>query len=858
MRSLPRGTVTFLFTDVEGSTRLLHELGAERYAEVLDSHRRVIRQACGDEGGIEVDTQGDAFFFAFAEAGGAARAARAISGRLIEGPMRVRIGLHTGAPLVGGDGYVGEDVHLGARIAAAGHGGQTLLSRATVDAIGEGHEVRELGEHRLKDIAQAVAIFQLGTDAFPPLKTISNTNLPRPADAFFGRGTELADVLDRVRRKQRLITLAGPGGTGKTRLAIEAATSMLGDFKAGVFWVDLVRVRDPDAVATAVGAVLGTEREVGESIGEREMLLVIDNLEHLIAAAPWVGALVRTCPNLAVIVTSRERMRVRGETVVDVPPLAAADSAELFADRAGLPRTGEIDELCANLEHIPLAVELAAARASSLTPRQIIDRLGQRLDLLEGGRDADPRQRTLRATIDWSYGLLETDEQQLLRRLAVFAGGASLAGIEAVCAADLDAVSSLVDKSLVRFDEERYSMLETVRQYAAEQLAASGETDEVRARHAAFISETFTVGIPELIRGGSAELGTSLVAEFADLQVAFAWLVDRGDAAAAARLVDTVWWFLNEFVGQPRAGLAMCQTLLSMPSLADADRVIVRHREGNFAMQLGDPDRARRAWSDAADLAQRIGDLRRASTAIHNLAVMAEDPHAGLRLFERSLELAPAEDERHANILKWNLAGLKRRTGDVAGGDELHAEVLAWAYRVGDHHYIAAGERDAGDRALQRGDAAEALDRATRSRDVGMAQGETPTALIAEMLRCRALLRLDRFDDAAGSLREALLTADQGDLASDVEVAWTLLSAAAELLAAAGEVDLATTIEASVRHVMRGRPEEPGSHRNHDEWLRKHGVTRPAVADSGDLPTSIGLLRNWLSERGSGDQPGGA
>jgi predicted ATPase/class 3 adenylate cyclase len=846
MRELPSGTVTFLFTDVEGSTRLLQELGAEGYAESLADHRRIIRRACADEGGIEVDTQGDAFLVAFPEAERAARAADAITGSLGDGRIRVRIGLHTGQPLVGKEGYVGEDVHLGARIAAAGHGGQVLLSRATRDAIGEALVVTDLGEHRLKDIGQAVAIFQLGTDPFAPLKTISNTNLPRLTDTFVGRESELADIATRVRSGSRLVSLVGPGGTGKTRLAIEAASSLLADFKAGVFWIDLSAVRDPAAVPGAVAATLTTEGDLEAHIGEREMLLVLDNLEQVIDSAPWIASLVRACPNLAVLATSRERLRVRGESLVEVPPLGDTDSGQLFADRSGMPRSADSDELCARLEHLPLAVELAAARTASLTPRQILDRLAQRLDLLKGGRDADPRQRTLRATIDWSHGLLDARDRRLLRRLSVFAGGTMLAGVEEVCEGDVDTIESLIDKSLVRSLGGRYTMLETVREYAAEQLKSSGESDAQHARHAAFIRDLMAARIPEVDAGTDDEVGPLLVAEFGNLQAAFAWLVDSGDAAGAAVFIDTVWRFLSQFLSQNRAGLAMCEAVLAMPGLADADRAMIWHREGNFAVQLADRDRARRAWTDAASLAQRIGDVARDGHVLQNLSLITVDPVEAAQLFERSLGLAPPESEREAYKAQWNLAGLKRLAGDAAAADAIIAEFVSWATRVGDYEYIVMGQVEMGERALQRGNAAEALERATRARDLSAARDHAILALIAETLRCRAAARLKLDDDAIHSLANVMELIRHGDIEADEEIAVAAVNTAAELFAAIGEVQLASRLEAVRRRVIQGWPVLRDDESFHDDWLRTHGVEITTGPADVDLTAALDMIRDWL------------
>ncbi len=287
---LPSGTVTFLFTDVEGSTKLLHDLGAMAYAGALAEHRRLIRDACAAEGGVEVDTQGDAFFFAFPTAPGAIAAAGAMTEALAQGPIQVRIGLHTGSPLVTSEGYVGDDVHFAARVASSGHGGQVILSAATAELVE--FQLTDLGEHRLKDLAGSVPIFQLGTASFPPLKTISNTNLPQPASSFVGRDAEVADVVSLLNDGARLVTLSGPGGTGKTRLAIEAAAELVPSFKAGVFWVGLATLRDPTLVTETIAQTLGAKDGLAEHIGEREMLLLLDNLEQVIDCAPALSELL--------------------------------------------------------------------------------------------------------------------------------------------------------------------------------------------------------------------------------------------------------------------------------------------------------------------------------------------------------------------------------------------------------------------------------------------------------------------------------------------------------------------------------------------------------------------------------------
>src|SRR5438034_2473502 len=481
LRDLPTGTVTFLFSDIEGSTKLLREVGAEAYGRALAEHRSKLRDAFARYGGVEVDTQGDAFFVAFSAPPEALAAAAEVQEILSSGPIQVRMGIHTGTPHLTDEGYVGEDVNKGARIAAAGHGGQVLLSKETRELVDI--EVSDLGEHRLKDFAEPAWIFQLGKEHFPPLKTISNTNLPRPASSFVGRENEVEEVASMLHDGTRLLTLTGPGGSGKTRLAIEAAYGLVPEFKNGVFWVDLATLRDSRIVSETVAHTLGAKHGLAEHIEERDILILLDNFEQVVEAAPELSDLLEACPNLRLLVTSRQVLRVRGEVEYPVPPLAEPEAVELFCTRSRVQPDQIVAQLCRCLDNLPLAVELAAARTRVLSPAQILERMSTRLDLLKGGRDAEARQQTLRATIEWSYDFLSTEEKALFARLAVFAGGCTLEAAEAVANADLDVLESLVEKSLLRHTEERFWMLETIREYAMERLRASDEEAEIGSRH---------------------------------------------------------------------------------------------------------------------------------------------------------------------------------------------------------------------------------------------------------------------------------------------------------------------------------------------------------------------------------------
>src|SRR5262245_6622116 len=422
---LPSGTVTFLFTDIEGSTRLLDQLGAEDYAQALDEQRRVIREACTRFGGVEVDTQGDAFFFAFATAPAALEAAGAIVEGLGPGPISVRMGMHTGTPLVTDEGYVGADVHRAARIAASGHGGQVLVSAATAGLVDV--ELRDLGEHRFKDLAAPERVFQLGTGDYPPIRSLRNVRLPVPTTPFLGRLDELEGVVDLVVREDiRILTLTGPGGTGKTRLALQAAAEAADRFRDGIYWVPLAPLRDPEQILPAIAAALEVREQPGRELGEvllahltgERPLLLLDGAEHLLPrAAQEFHGLVSTT-EAALLVTSRERLQLSGEQVYPVPTLADPDAVELFVARAraldpAFESNGSMGELCASLDNLPLALELAAARTTLFTPRQLLDRISQRLDLLKGAAASEPRQQAPRATHEWSSDLLTAPAQGL-------------------------------------------------------------------------------------------------------------------------------------------------------------------------------------------------------------------------------------------------------------------------------------------------------------------------------------------------------------------------------------------------------------------------------------------------------------
>jgi predicted ATPase/class 3 adenylate cyclase len=679
MAILPQGTVTFLFTDIEGSTRLLQDLG-DRYAELLDDHCRVMRAAVVAEGGAEVGTEGDSFFVAFRDAAGALSAAVAAQRSLASNAwpkgadVRVRMGLHTGEGKRGGDNYIGLDVNRAARIAAAGHGGQILLSSATAELLSrglpDGVQLADLGPHRLKDLAQPEHLFQVEIDGlpatFPPLRTLDArpNNLPAQLTSFVGREPELAAVGDLLERA-RLVTLTGPGGTGKTRLAVQVAAQRLSKYADGAFLVGLASISNPDLVASAIAVALGvresTEQELSETLTtalrDKEMLLVLDNFEQLVQAAPLVTKLLEGAPRLRVLVTSRAVLHVHGEHEFPVPTLSIPDAAilpslealsqfegvSLFVQRATAARAGfaitnesapAVAEIVARLEGLPLAIELAAANVRLLSPQAILGRLGSRLTFLGGGpRDLPARQRTLRDAIDWSYDLLNPAEAAFFRRLSVFVGGWSVDAAAAVCSPSelgLDAfmgLTTLVDQSLIRAaegsdGEPRFTMLETIREFATGQLAEADETDRLRNSHADWFLRLAEATEPHLTRDPAAI--ERIGADHDNIRASLGWAVDTESTETALRLVFALWRFWHQR-GHLREGREWAERALALPG-ADA-RTSARARgltgAAGIAYWQNDYPAAEAWYQEAESIYRELGDQRGLADALYNTASMA-------------------------------------------------------------------------------------------------------------------------------------------------------------------------------------------------------------------------------------------
>jgi predicted ATPase/class 3 adenylate cyclase len=689
--NLPSGTVTFLFTDVEGSTRLLRELGAVEYAEALDEHRRILREAFAAHGGVEVDTQGDAFFVAFPTAPGALEAAAEAVERLAPCPIKVRVGVHTGTPHVTEEGYVGVDVHRAARIAAVGHGGQVLVSASTATLVDAG-VLRDLGEHRLKDLSEPERIHQLGDGEFPALRSLYRTNLPIPATAFLGREAELAELGELLAREDvHLLTLTGPGGTGKTRLALQAAADAADAYPDGVFWVPLAPLRDPELVLEEASQAVGAQDGLAEHIAAKRLLLLLDNFEHLVEAASGLSELLAACPQLRLLVTSRELLQLPGEQVYPVPPLAEQDGVELFSvrARASLPDFSPgpvVGELCKRLDNLPLALELAAARVRVLSPEQLLERLSGRLDLLKAGRGVDPRQQTLRATIEWSHELLAADEQRLFARLSIFRGGCTLEAAEEVAEADLDTLQSLVDKSLLRLNEERYWMLETIREYARERLEEAGEGDELRRRHAMWLLALAKEAKPHL-RKESREWLDRLEREHDNIRAALDLLEASGESELVLELTAAVCWFwgLRGHLMEARDRVERALGNDERPTLVRADALM---GAADFALDTGDHATARLRAEQALSLQRSFGDVWGAAYSLVTLGLaFAFDGEwtAAQRCFEESMRLFRELGDEHAELqaarrLAWSFESL----GDRERARALYEDNLRRARASGD------------------------------------------------------------------------------------------------------------------------------------------------------------------------------
>jgi predicted ATPase/class 3 adenylate cyclase len=678
LRTLPTGTVTFLFTDIEGSTRLLEGLGPQ-YESLLADSRRLLREAWATHRGLEFGAEGDAQFAVFTSALDAIRAAVMAQRALLEhdwpdgSQVRVRMGIHTGEAILAGDDYVGLDLHRAARICNAGHGCQVLLSETArslvTSTLPDELELRDLGEHRLKDLSRPEHLFQLVAlglpDRFPGLRTLdtSPNNLPTELTSFIGRTDELARLRE-LMLGTRLLTLTGPGGTGKTRLALALAADLIDRFPEGVFWVPLAPISEPELVAPTIAQSLALHEasprpvleRLADFLRDKQVLIALDNFEQVVGAAPVVGELLRITPSTRFLATSRTPLHVSGEQEYPVPPLSLPDpdarpgaeaigqfeAVRLFIERAMAVRpdfelTDEtaptIAAICARLEGLPLA-ELAAARVKLLPPSAILSRLGSRLDLLSGSsRDLTERQRTLRGAIAWSHDLLDDPHRRLFARHGVFVGGGTLEAAEAVCgpAAELgidvfEGLADLVDQSLLRRpddeDEPRFGMLETIREYALERLGESGEAPPIRSRHAAFHLELVESLAAHVLGADQKRILERYAGEHDNLRAALAWAEESGDAATGLRLAAASWrfWQMRGHLHEARDRL---RRMLSLPAEGVDPRLRARTLEalGGIEYWLTDFPAANAAYHEALTIYESLDDRSGIAEQHYNLTM---------------------------------------------------------------------------------------------------------------------------------------------------------------------------------------------------------------------------------------------
>ncbi|HET6770221.1 MAG TPA: tetratricopeptide repeat protein [Actinomycetota bacterium] len=743
--------MTFMFTDIEGSTYLLQRLG-EAYPRVLSAHNDIVRSAIEAQGGREVSTEGDSFFVVFPTAPQATAAAVAMQRALADhpwpddAPVAVRMGLHTGQAVIEGQTYVGLDVNRAARIAAAGHGGQIVISSSTrglvEHALPDGTELRDLGEHRLKDLAHPEHLFQLVIEElaseFPPLRSLDArpNNLPVQPTSFVGRERELSEAR-RLLEGTRLLTLTGPGGTGKTRLAVQAAAEELTGFADGAFYIGLDTITDPKLVASKIAEAVSVREESARPLAEtvksyltdKELLLVLDNFEQVLEAGPFVSELLAAAPGVKGLVTSRTALGLYGEQEMAVPPLALPgptslldaeslsqyEAVALFIERALASRadfsvTNEnapaVAEICIRLDGLPLAIELAAARIKILSPQAILQRLHQRLELLtRGARDLPARQRSLRGAIEWSYDLLEETERRMFERVSVFVGGCGLDAFEAVCSPGrfeldgLDALGSLMDKSLLRRAEgesgdPRFVMLETIREYGLEQLSASGEAEEVRDAHAAYFFDLAERAEPELTGREQRRWLDLVSADHDNFRAALNWATERADVEPALSAAGALWRFWQQR-GHLAEGRTRTEELLRHPSAQPrtAGRFKALSGAGSLAYWQNDYDATRRHYPEALEIARELNDRPAIALGTSNMAfarLLEDDWEGAQELFRESAAVSEEVGDRLGQaqtetLIGWTLS----RQGDLEGGLERYERGITLLRQVGDRFALA-------------------------------------------------------------------------------------------------------------------------------------------------------------------------
>jgi predicted ATPase/class 3 adenylate cyclase len=842
---------TLLFTDIQGSTQMLHRLG-DRYADLLAEHHRVMREAIAAAGGREVDTAGDSFFAVFPRAEGAVECALRVQLGLRnsdwpggEAP-RVRMGIHTGSPEVRDREFVGMDVHRAARVMAVAHGGQVLVTDETRRAIDAGVEVRDLGYHRLKDLPEPEHLFQVLASGlaseFPELRSLNRSNLPVPANPLVGRRNETERALELLSRPQtHLLTLQGGGGAGKTRLAVEVAGEAVTRYRDGVWIVLLAPIGDRSLMVSEIARVLGVDPVAKEplettlvhTLADRELLLVLDNFEHLLDAAEIVAQLLAEAPKLDVLTTSREALRISAEHLMEVPPLPAADAADLFVQRAlavrpDLSIDGEdreaIARICGRLDGLPLALELAAARIAVFGPRALEARLANSLALPQGPRDLPERQRTLRATIDWSYQLLEPAQQWLFESLAPFIGGVRLDSAEPLWGQEaVEGLISLAGKSLLRRREDpdqepRFWMLEIVREFAVEKAVEHAAADAAAERHAEYFAALAAEAAPHLNSADQGPWLDRLESELPNLRTALDRLTTVNPELALRMAADLFWlWDVRGWNAEGRRRLL---EVLSITNGGGRDRARALFGAGRLSLMADEFAASVPQLLDAIATARGANEPRLAINALSNLAwayqSLGESDHAA-SIDEEAIALARSSNDKWALALALNNSGDKfSMVGEFSRARLLFEEALELR-RGGEPRAIALtaanlAEVTLGDGELETTAAlvAEGLDHARRINYHPM---------LITLLSVGALTALHGDDPAAA--RSQLADAIPSMPGVDTEAGAIFLAAAATLASIDGHALRAATLWGATDGALAKlhRAETPGAAALRTRWL---------------------------------------
>ena len=730
--SLPTGTVTFLFTDIEGSTRLLHALG-DRFDAVLNRHHEVLRGALIGRGGVEVATEGDSFFVVFPSPSAAVETAILAQRALHEEDwgdgveLRVRMGIHTGNGKLVGDNYGGLDVHRAARISSAGYGGQVLLSEETralvARTLPEGVQIIDLGLHGLKDLDEPEHLYQLCIDGlqrdFPPPRSVSTSvhNLPAQLSPFVGREGVLKEVCELL-ETSRILTLTGPGGTGKTRLSIAVAERAVGDFPDGAFIVFLASVDDQRLVGSTIAHAIGIQEHgtlpiedvLKDHLADKTMLLVLDNFEQIVSAAPYIGELAASSPGLKILVSSRIALRIAGEQEYPVPPMSLPDASdrtpvaalsefegvELFVQRARAvqPRfelteenAAAVAEICRRLDGLPLAIELATARLRLMTPQEMVKRLGEGTMMLGGGaRNLPERQQTLRGAIAWSYDLLDEDDKRFFRSMGIFSAGFTVEAAEAVIdpggGRALDAIEVMIDNSLLlRLETElwttRFRMLQTIREFAIECIQQMGEQAALHDLHTKYVLELVLDRAPKF----TVDISTldEIELEHDNIRVAMRWAIDSGQASAALRMGTGLWRFWQAR-GYLAEGRRLLTEILSMAGASEPtpERAHAVMALGSVTYWQNDFVETRRRYEEALDIFRGSSDEEGMQEALYNsgfLGLLEYEPDRARAIFEESRALAERMDDTKglANAA-WGLAMAAIQRRDWAEASKWGAE----------------------------------------------------------------------------------------------------------------------------------------------------------------------------------------